>query len=143
MPALMGRPLVFLVLMSLVLVSSEVDVHHDRDGSCSVWLDGGCREDVCKEPNVMEVLEHIPPKDCLVELATSPFASFKAEGPGFGENSCEGLLFARLSRLQATSDCSQVPSLCVSLRSALAASAAARAESSELQRNREKQTCSA
>jgi len=39
------------------------------------------------------------------------YQSFKTEGPGFGEKSCEGVLFASLSLLQSTSDCLQVNSV--------------------------------
>jgi len=75
---------------------------------------------VCLNP--LLILSHCPantPPDPLQKrIMPSPmqshlqrhtqYQSFKTEGPGFGEKSCEGVLFASLSLLQSTSDCLQV-----------------------------------
>ena len=79
------------------------------DEACGAAGGGLCTPAECREPDVMSVLQHIPPRECLerVRLA-SPLAAFRREGPGFNAHSCEGELFARLSRMQATADCAQV-----------------------------------
>ena len=75
---------------------------------CDSNDDGVCGADSCREPDFMGVLEHIAPPECLGKMSTYPMDSFKEEGPGFAGNSCEARVFAALSRLQSTTDCSQV-----------------------------------
>jgi hypothetical protein len=65
-------------------------------------------EGVCSEPEVMHVLEHMPPRQCLVEKGTSLLEPFNTQGPGFRAASCEARVFSFLSGLQDTDECEAV-----------------------------------